>query len=77
VNHFRQGFAAELIKLSAVAPENPPLPTYDAGDAYTKATTKKKGLGDALPTKPATPKPVSGPLTTPTAMTNYVSGAKE
>jgi len=74
VDHFRRGFALELIKLSAVAPENPPLPASDDADTVGKAMAKKKGLGEPVRANPVTPKPVSGPVTTPTDMTSYVSG---
>jgi hypothetical protein len=75
VDHFRRGFAAELIKLSAVAPENPPAQARDEGDTTAKAMKPKKGLGDPQTTSPVNPKPVTGPLTTMTAMTNLYTSA--
>lgn len=75
MDHFRRGFAAELIKLSAVAPENPAPPARDDSDTVAKVMKAKKGLGDATPTKPVDPKPVSGPLTTMTPMTGLYTSA--
>jgi hypothetical protein len=76
MDHFRRGFAAELIKLSAVAPENPPPKAREnEGDVAAKALKPAKGLGDPQSTAPVTPKAVSGPLTSMTAMTNLYTSA--
>lgn len=75
MDHFRRGFAVELIKLSAVAPENPAIPARDEGDVTANAMKRKKGLGDPQTTAPVNPKPVSGPLTSMTAATGLWNSA--
>ena len=50
MNHFRRGFASELIKLSANAQELEAADAFDGADAIGKAMAPKKGLGEPVAT---------------------------
>ena len=76
MDHFRRGFAAELIKLSAKAQENPPPLANDDGGVAAKAMAPKKGLGEAITTKPATRSLAPGPLTAPSDMVGYAGAPR-
>jgi hypothetical protein len=76
VDHFRRGFAAELIKLSAKGPENPPPLANDEGGVAAKAMKPTKGLGEAITTKPATRSLPPGPLTAPSDMVGYTGAPR-
>ena len=75
MDHFRRGFADELVKLSAVAPENTTPPAREEGGVEAKALKPVKGTGNPQSTVPVNPKPTPGPLTSMTAMTNLYTGA--
>jgi len=75
VDHFRRGFAAELTKLSAKAPENTTPQARDEGEVAAKALKPVKGVGEPQSTKPVNPKPTPGPLTSMTAATGLWNSA--
>jgi hypothetical protein len=76
VDHFRRGFAAELIKLSAKAPENLSPMAYDGENADGQAGKAKKGLGEAVVTKPARRDVTPGPLTSMSEAVGYTGAPR-
>lgn len=72
MNHFRRGFAIELIKLSANAQENEIPDAYDGSAAVGNSMAKKKGTGVPSATPFGKSKNAPAALTSPMGMRGYV-----
>lgn len=82
MNHFRRGFAMELLKLAAF-PQHEIEDTYDSGSTIntvmdqTQGASAKTGLktGFPIPSPSAGKKRAPTPLTTPNHMVDYSGGS--
>lgn len=83
MNNFRHGFASELLKLAAFAPQHADDGAYDGASGITQTLKNTQGSNAKAGLKSGAPvtTPVVGkkraptPLTTPSNMMNYPGGA--